>query len=356
MTRLDLITPTRETIIALGFVLLILFTILLKTISWFNKIAKEQHQKRAELQAKITEINMLDTLRQQGFVGLQGAIALWHQDNQDEAIIVYKRYVYETGNYNFYSNYSLSDESLENDLKYEVARMANLNSITILEKELETRCCEIIMEHKHILLKKKQQKLSVDDYKRPITEAWNKEKLYFFNHLIANDEDIIDLKNRLNEKKALLSATSTKDTFLTTYSPFVFTEIERVVTQLTKQQPPLHHDITRLTPSEFEHYCADILKKNGWEVMVNGKSGDQGVDVLAEKYGKTVAIQCKLYSSPIGNSAVQEVFSGMHHYHADYALVVSNQSFTLSARQLASTTGVALMDFTELYSLSDLIA
>ena len=52
---------------------------------------------------------------------------------------------------------------------------------------------------------------------------------------------------------------------------------------------------------QFEHFCADILRKNGFEnVEVTQGSGDHGIDILAEKDDITYAIQCKRYDKPIG--------------------------------------------------------
>ena len=62
---------------------------------------------------------------------------------------------------------------------------------------------------------------------------------------------------------------------------------------------------------EFEHFCADLLKKNGFrKVSVTPASGDQGVDIIAVRGTARYAIQCKRYASPLGNKPVQEVYTG----------------------------------------------
>ena len=58
---------------------------------------------------------------------------------------------------------------------------------------------------------------------------------------------------------------------------------------------------------DFEYYCADLLKNNGfYNVSVTQGSGDQGIDVLAEKGGVKYGIQCKCYSN--FNENLQESF------------------------------------------------
>lgn len=104
-------------------------------------------------------------------------------------------------------------------------------------------------------------------------------------------------------------------------------------------------DYDNMEGHQFEHFCADILKKNGFEnVEVTRGSGDQGIDILATKDGIKYGIQCKCYSSDIGNKAVQEAFSGKTFYHCHVASVLTNRHFTASAKELAESNGVLLWD------------
>ena len=103
---------------------------------------------------------------------------------------------------------------------------------------------------------------------------------------------------------------------------------------------------------EFEHFIATLLRKLGYEkVEVTPGSGDQGVDVLAEKEGVRYAVQCKCYSSDLGNTPVQEVNTGKMVYHCHVGVVVTNRYFTQSAREAAKATGVLLWDRSKLEKL-----
>lgn len=100
---------------------------------------------------------------------------------------------------------------------------------------------------------------------------------------------------------------------------------------------------------DFEYYCADLLKNNGfYNVSVTQGSGDQGIDVLAEKGGVKYGIQCKCYSKDIGNKAVQEAFAGKTFYHCHVAAVLTNRFFTKSAQELAAVNQVLLWDRNQL--------
>lgn len=95
---------------------------------------------------------------------------------------------------------------------------------------------------------------------------------------------------------------------------------------------------------EFEEFMADFFRHVGYEARTTPGSGDQGMDLFLQKGGRTVAVQAKRYSSPVGNKAVQEALSGRAFYETDEAWVVTNNSFTPKARELASKTGVRLLD------------
>lgn len=94
---------------------------------------------------------------------------------------------------------------------------------------------------------------------------------------------------------------------------------------------------------EFEGYVAARLDRAGWQVTFTPPVGDYGVDLIAEKDGRFVAVQCKRYSKPVGVAAVQQVVSGARHHGCSRSIVVSNQEFTTAAKQLATSHGCQLI-------------
>lgn len=114
-------------------------------------------------------------------------------------------------------------------------------------------------------------------------------------------------------------------------------------------ETPQHPVYDTMEGHDFEYYCADLLKNNGfYNVSVTQGSGDQGIDVLAEKGGVKYGIQCKCYSKDIGNKAVQEAFAGKTFYHCHVAAVLTNRFFTKSAQELAAVNQVLLWDRNQL--------
>jgi hypothetical protein len=75
------------------------------------------------------------------------------------------------------------------------------------------------------------------------------------------------------------------------------------------------------------------MKRKG--LIPNGP-GDQGADVIVVlPSGRKLAIQCKNYSSPIGNSAVQEIMTAKAYYGAHELAIISPNGYTNPCVDLA---------------------
>ena len=101
-------------------------------------------------------------------------------------------------------------------------------------------------------------------------------------------------------------------------------------------------DFTGNNPYKYEEFIKKLLRDAGFSAIRTRGSGDYGVDVIASKNGKTYALQCKLYNHTVGAKAVQEIVSGRIFYRADFAIVVSDNSFTDAAKNLARKSDVIL--------------
>ncbi len=110
-----------------------------------------------------------------------------------------------------------------------------------------------------------------------------------------------------------------------------------------------------VTGTEYEIECERKLSSLGWNVVRRGGSGDQGVDLVGEINGERVVFQCKYYSSPVGNAAVQEVIAGMRYEGVGTGVVLTNSSFTIAAKQLANVADVVLLHHDDLEGFTQLI-
>jgi len=95
----------------------------------------------------------------------------------------------------------------------------------------------------------------------------------------------------------------------------------------------------------FENFLAEVFTEWGYDVETTKTSGDQGVDLVVSKNGIRMAIQAKGYlSSTVGNDAIQQVYTGMKIYKCQQCAVITNSTFTSSARQAAAAVGCVLID------------
>lgn len=113
-------------------------------------------------------------------------------------------------------------------------------------------------------------------------------------------------------------------------------------------------DFDLLDGHDFEYYCADLLRRRGFqEVEVTKGSGDYGIDILAERDGVTYAIQCKCYGDSVGVKAVQEAYAGRDYYDCMVGAVLTNQYFTGPAVEAAKKLKILLWDRGYLESMEE---
>jgi hypothetical protein len=211
------------------------------------------------------------------------------------------------------------------------------NQREINQRALIQKAEEIIEQHLNALVRMRAQLVRVDAYGTLQVEKWGKEKDRFISQQIGPTLGT-------DEQEAL-----ERD-----WTP-IQNLIEARVETATQQNPVFGNFSDDMTPTEFEQFCAEELRKAGWSARVTLRSRDQGIDVVAENEGVRVVLQCKLYSGPVGNKCVQEIAAGKAHEQAHYGVVVSNNRYTYAAEQLAQTNGILLLHYCDLPNLSDRI-
>ena len=102
--------------------------------------------------------------------------------------------------------------------------------------------------------------------------------------------------------------------------------------------------VRSMSGAQFEVFTADLFRALGHQAVVLGGAGDQGVDVIVNRRGERVALQCKNHKRAVGNRPVQEVFAGARHHRCVEACVVAPGGYTRGAIALARSRGVSLFD------------
>lgn len=217
---------------------------------------------------------------------------------------------------------------------------------------------DIPEEHWAVLYRKRSRLLTKDEYGSIDGVAWEKElRRYVTKHLIphCNYDHEHAACMWMHSADHMTAFAKSSEILVVTLANLVEKNLCANMVALEKANSPRHADQRPQNPYEYEHYCAKILRDNGWEVAVTKASGDQGADIRAKKNGVSIVVQCKLFSSPVGNKAVQEVYASQRYYSAAYGVVITNNGFTKSARQLAAASSVMLIHDSEIDKLDDLL-
>lgn len=166
-----------------------------------------------------------------------------------------------------------------------------------------------------------------------------------FNNISQKLSALTELKDLASNNENNISVLSQLFNSLSSEIESLKVELYNLNSQKKTSNPPAMERIDLLEGWDFEYFCADLLKESGYKnVTVTKGSGDQGVDILAEKDGIRYAVQCKRYSSELSNKPVQEVHAGKDMYKCQIGVVMTNSYFTPGAKDLAQATGVLLWD------------
>lgn len=102
--------------------------------------------------------------------------------------------------------------------------------------------------------------------------------------------------------------------------------------------------ISSMSGVDFENFLTTIFSNQGYKVELTKATGDQGADLVINKYGVRTVVQAKRYSGAVGNAAVQAIVAAKGYYGAEKAMIVTNSNFTPSAKALAQANNVELID------------
>lgn len=240
----------------------------------------------------------------------------------------------------------------EESEKLKIQKESERRNGETLGAEWEQQVLSLIEKHKYALAQERRRLLDGDAYGNIKDKGWGVEEgtqaagiFYFIHNVLRPNISSYDRGEQFFGKYVLKSF-GIADTIF-----WVERVINDVCDEVDSRQPD--DDVESMSGTDYEEYCAGILREAGWEVETTVASGDQGVDLIAMIEDIRVCIQCKRYSKPVGNKAVQEIVAGMTHWNGTHAVVVSNAGFTKAAQKLAESTGVFLVSDMELENLEN---
>lgn len=107
-------------------------------------------------------------------------------------------------------------------------------------------------------------------------------------------------------------------------------------------------DIDAMDGVKFEYYLAKLLTRRGYKNVRVTEKYDLGVDIVAQKDGVTWGIQAKRHNSHVKAAAVRQVYTALTRYKCDRSMVITNNTFSRPARELANDVRCVLVGRDEL--------
>ncbi|MFJ9950063.1 restriction endonuclease [Kitasatospora sp. NPDC091207] len=114
-------------------------------------------------------------------------------------------------------------------------------------------------------------------------------------------------------------------------------------------------DLFAMDPIEFEELIAELFRLRGFRVMTTARSGDAGVDVVAEDLdpvtGGRIVIQAKRYRSTVSPTAVRDLDSTVRHHGAIKGILVTTAGFGPGSYEYIRNKPLTLVSGPELVEL-----
>lgn len=108
-------------------------------------------------------------------------------------------------------------------------------------------------------------------------------------------------------------------------------------------------NLMQLTGHEFEGLVGQVYRELGYRVRENPhRSADGGIDLIIDRDGERLVVQCKRWQQPVSVKGVRELWGVKHAMRASGAIFVTTATFTSAARSWGTKAGVVLVDGTHL--------
>ena len=133
---------------------------------------------------------------------------------------------------------------------------------------------------------------------------------------------------------------------------YSFVEAVNVVASLDSRP-----DLTKISPTEFEHFVRQLLEASGLEGWTTERSGDDGVDAVVinrdPMVGGLTIVQAKRYTNVICVSHIRELVGAMDEKRAGRGILVTTSWFASGYKIKARQNGrIQLIEGSELVHLT----
>jgi restriction system protein len=128
------------------------------------------------------------------------------------------------------------------------------------------------------------------------------------------------------------------------------------VATATGAWPPPRAVDPHLSPGAFASCCARELLQAGWNARIAAARPGGHAEVVAERGGCRVALQCAAEAQAIGYRAVQQAAAARAEGQAAVAAMVSGSGYTAAAQHFAAANHILLLHYQDLPALDRFLA
>lgn len=106
--------------------------------------------------------------------------------------------------------------------------------------------------------------------------------------------------------------------------------------------------LSNMSGIEFEEFVGTLFRRAGYSVEHTKAVGDHGIDLILQKDGAQIVVQCKRWSNSIGEPIVRDFYGALVSSGAKYGCIVTTAQFTPQAIEFAKTKPIKLLDINAL--------
>jgi len=108
-----------------------------------------------------------------------------------------------------------------------------------------------------------------------------------------------------------------------------------------------------LSGHEFEYKLANLYKSLGYKAEVTKGSGDAGIDIILEKDGEKICVQCKAHKKPVGPAIVRELYGSMFSSGFNQGILVCLGGFTSGVYDFVLDKPIKLVDVDDILKMAN---
>lgn len=104
----------------------------------------------------------------------------------------------------------------------------------------------------------------------------------------------------------------------------------------------------KMTGHAFEQAVANLFRNIGFTAEVSNRGGDGGIDIILQKEGRKIAVQCKRYKSSVGPHVIRDLWGTMNYLGFDEGCIVTTTGFTKGVTSFANEKNIFLIDLNDI--------